>query len=84
MIQKRTVQYSGRTYEVRRLYSSGVGEQFSAHGRDDAGAEKTLLLTDASERGSPLEAGLLETCRRAFENFSSLNKTLNYPGKDQG
>ncbi len=84
MIHKRTVSYSGKTYEVRRLYSSGVGEQFSAHFRDGSGAEKTLHLTDASEKGSPLEAGLFEACRSAFANFNSLNKTLNHPGQDSG
>lgn len=63
---KRTLRFQNQTYQVTRLYSSGVGENFVAQ---------------AAPNGAPTpvkDPGLLEACRAAFGNATVFNGPPNW------
>ncbi len=63
---KRTLRFQNKTYQVTRLYSSGVGEAFVA--QEMPGGAPTPVK----------EAALLEACRAAFGNAVVFNGPPNW------
>ncbi len=63
---KRTLRFQDKTYQVTRLYSSGVGEHFVA--QEMPGGSPTPVKDEA----------LLNACRAAFANAGVFNGPPNW------
>lgn len=70
---KRLMSFGGKNYEVARLYSSGLGEQFGVTEKLADGSLKTELLNRETVSKKPELSGLYERCLRLFENRTVFN-----------
>ena len=70
---KRTIRWEGKTIQVTRLYSSGVGEQFALEWKDASGTPTSLFLSEDLIKKNPQHQGLYDACQVAFGNPTVFN-----------
>jgi hypothetical protein len=75
-ITLRTVVVDGVTYQVNRLYSSGLGVQYACTSKDADGKEKTILVSEETLDKDPAHAPLFKACERRFDDQTTFAKYL--------
>jgi hypothetical protein len=76
IITLRTVIDQGITYQVNRLYSSGVGVQYACTSKDADGKEKTLLISEETLDKDPAHIGLFKACAHRFDDSLTFAKYI--------
>jgi len=74
-MQSRSVTWSNKIYKVKRLSSSGLGEQFACTIKEN-GEEKTMLLSHEFVEKNKEWSPLLDRCEKAFDDSTTLAKYL--------
>lgn len=74
-MQSRSVSWNGKVYQVNRLYSSGLGEQYAATYKEGS-EEKTILLTYEFVEKNPYYLPLFERCAKVYDDSLSFAKYL--------
>jgi len=72
----RTVTHQGISYQVVRLYSSGLGAQYACTWKNADGKEQTLLLTEEFVDKNPAHIPLFTVCAKRFDDSLSFAKYL--------
>lgn len=73
----RTVTFQNTTYQVTRLYSSGLGAQYACtYKPDENSPEKTILLTEEFVDKNPTYIDLFKICAKRFDDSLSFAKYL--------
>jgi hypothetical protein len=72
----RTITFEKSLYRVTRLYSSGVGTDFTVSHKDAAGKEVFLPLSLDQVEKNPEHAALYEACLKAFDDHLTYAKHI--------
>lgn len=75
-MQTRTIRFKGETKKVVRLYSSGVGTQYTVFTKGSDGKETSVLLTPQTVEKSPALYELYEACAKVFDDSLSMAKYI--------
>jgi hypothetical protein len=77
IITLRTVIDQGITYQVNRLYSSGVGGvQYACTTKGADGKETTILISEETLDKDPKHATLFKACERRFDDSLTFAKHI--------
>jgi hypothetical protein len=80
---QRRIRFQNKYLTVVRLYSSGLGEQFSVIEKKPDGQVHTTYLSEDAVRKSPDLNPLFEICKDSFENRTVLNGPGNWQELNQ-
>ncbi|MBS1963823.1 MAG: hypothetical protein JST04_16555 [Bdellovibrionales bacterium] len=76
IVSLRTVIVGGVTYQVNRLYSSGVGVEYACTSKGADGKETTLLVSEATLDKDPSHTPLFVACAKRFDDSLTFAKYI--------
>lgn len=72
----RAVAHLGITYQVTRLYSSGLGSQYAATFKNSEGKEQTIFMTEEIVEKNPTLAPLFAASAKRFDDSLTFAKYI--------
>jgi len=77
---KRTLTFNGKSYQVLKHSSSGLGDQFTAEWTNEQGKQQFVYLNPDTVLKDPSQNALFESCRTLFEQHPTLGNNIRLDG----